>query len=158
MRLVSISLKNFRCYRDEKTVEIGDLTTIIGRNDIGKSSVLEALEIFFNNNIVKIDNDDCSVDAEESIIEITCEFSEFPERLVLDAQAETTLASEYLLAANGSLRIKKIYKCGGSKPKEEVFVCANHPTADQYNDLLELTNPALKKRLKILELMNLASY
>lgn len=46
MHLESVSIKNFRCYRDEVTVHFSDLTTFIGRNDIGKSSVLEALEIF----------------------------------------------------------------------------------------------------------------
>ena len=148
MKLIAVTLKNFRCYQEEKTIGIDNLTTIIGRNDIGKSSILEALEIFFNNETVKIDCADCSVAATDQVIEITCEFSEFPKRLVLDAQAETSLADEYLLAANGNLRIKKAYKCSGAKPKEEVFVCAHHPTATNYNDLLELTNTALKKRLK----------
>lgn len=148
MKLVYVTLKNFRCFIDEKTIEIGDLTTLIGRNDIGKSSVLEALEIFFNNGIVKIDAGDCSISATEPVIEITCEFSELPERLVLDAQAETSLANEYLLTANGNLRIKKTYRCGGAKPKEDVFVCALHPTAGQYHDLLELTNAGLKSRLR----------
>lgn len=49
MRLKSVSIKNFRCYRDEVTVSFDDLTTFIGENDIGNSSVLEPLEIFFNN-------------------------------------------------------------------------------------------------------------
>ena len=56
MKLVAVTLKNFRGYQDDKTIQIGDLTTIIGRNDVGKSSILEALEVFFNNETVKIDN------------------------------------------------------------------------------------------------------
>lgn len=148
MKLVSVTLKNFRCYRNEKTITIEDLTTIIGCNDIGKSSILEALEIFFNNGIVKIDNGDCSISSPDQIMEITCEFSDLPEVIVLDAQADTTLANEYLLTIDRNLRIKKTYKCTATKPKEEVFVCCNHPTAESYNDLLELTNATLKKRLK----------
>ncbi|PKO12696.1 MAG: OLD family endonuclease [Chloroflexi bacterium HGW-Chloroflexi-10] len=152
MKLVSLTLKNFRCYKDEKTLQFNDLTTLIGKNDIGKSSVLEALEIFFNNAVVKIDCGDCSILSDNQTVEITCEFTHLPAQLVLDAQAETTLADEYLLCANNNLRIKKTYKCIGSKPKEDVFVIANHPSTDQYNDLLELTNPALKKRLKDLKI------
>lgn len=148
MKLVSLTLKNFRAFLDEKTIFLGDLTTIIGRNDVGKSSILEALEIFFNNECVKVDNDDCHIAASDRTIEITCDFADLPSKLVLDTQAETTLADEYLLAANGNLRIKKTFKCTGAKPKEEVFVCAQHPTAAHYNDLLELNNVALKKRLK----------
>lgn len=147
MKLVSVTLKNFRCYQNETTLKIDEFTTLIGRNDIGKSSILEALEIFFNNEIVKIDAGDCSVSSPERVIEITCEFSDLPTRIILDAQAETTLSNEYLLSSNGNLRIKKKYPCNVSKIKEEVIVCANHPTAQPYDDLLELTNTALKKRL-----------
>lgn len=148
MKLISVTLKNFRCYQAQTTIFFDDLTTVIGKNDVGKSSVLEALEIFFNNDTVVIDSGDCHVAAADRTIEITCEFTGFPSKLVLDAQAETTLTDEYLLAANENLRIKKMYKCTAAKPKEEVVVCALHPTADYYSDLLELNNTGLKKRLK----------
>lgn len=147
MKLISVALRNFRCYREEKTIIIDDFTTIIGRNDIGKSTVLEALEIFFNNEVVKIEPGDCSVSALDKVVEITCEFSELPDVLVLDTQAQTSLKNEYLLTVQGDLKIKKKYGCNTQKPKEEVFVCANHPTAENYSDLLELTNAGLKKRL-----------
>jgi len=56
MKIKSITLKNFRAYKDETIVEFGDLTTFVGMNDIGKSTVLEALDIFFNdgNGAVKL--------------------------------------------------------------------------------------------------------
>jgi len=147
MKLISLTLRNFRCYCDETTFNIENFTTLIGRNDIGKSSVLEALEIFFNNEIVKIDNGDCSVSAEQKVTEITCEFTDPPEVIVLDAQAETNLKNEHLLTRNDSLKIKKKYFCNVAKPKEEVLVCAYHPTENNFHDLLELTNASLKKRL-----------
>ena len=147
MRLVSVSLRNFRCYRDETTIQLDDLTTIIGENDVGKSSILEALEIFFNSEIVKIDSDDCHVSSEERVVEITCEFSGLPQTLVLDTQAKTSLDKEYLLTNNGTLRVQKRFNCAGKNPKSEVFVLAYHPTKDQYDDLLELTNSTLKRRI-----------
>ena len=148
MKLVSVTLKNFRCYHDEKTIDIGNLTTIIGVNDIGKSTILEALEIFFNNATVKIDSGDCSVSAADQTVKITCEFADLPDSLVLDAQAETSLQAEYLVTRNGTLRVKKAFKCSTAKPKEEVFVIAYHPTIELYKDLLTLTNTALKARLR----------
>jgi len=148
VRLVSTTLKNFRCFRAEETIAFDDLTAIIGKNDVGKSSILDALEIFFNNDTVKIDPNDLCVTADDEHVSIVCEFNEIPETLVLDAQAQTSLAAEHMLAANGNLRVKKKFKCSGGKPKEEVHVCALHPTADEYSDLLELTNAALKRRLR----------
>ncbi|MDD4162630.1 MAG: ATP-binding protein, partial [Methanothrix sp.] len=148
MKLVSVTLRNFRCYQEATTIAIDSLTTIIGRNDVGKSSVLEALEIFFNNATVKIDNEDCHVSSGNRTIEITCEFVDLPTTIVLDNRAQTSLADEYLLAANGNLRIRKTFRCTASKPKEEVSVLAHHPTVDQYDNLLQLNNNALKNRLR----------
>ncbi|MEI7510092.1 MAG: AAA family ATPase, partial [Flavobacterium sp.] len=48
MRIKTIKIKNFRSYKDEVEIEFGDLTAFVGKNDIGKSTVLEALDIFFN--------------------------------------------------------------------------------------------------------------
>lgn len=46
MRLKSFSLKNFRGYKDEVGIDMRNLTVFVGRNDIGKSTILEALDIF----------------------------------------------------------------------------------------------------------------
>lgn len=48
MKIHSLKLKNFRGYKDELFISFGDLTAFLGRNDVGKSTILEALDIFFN--------------------------------------------------------------------------------------------------------------
>ena len=48
MKLREIILKNFRGYYAETRITIDDLTALIGKNDVGKSTILEALDIFFN--------------------------------------------------------------------------------------------------------------
>ena len=48
MKINTVKIKNFRSYKDEINIEFGDLTAFVGKNDIGKSTVLEALDIFFN--------------------------------------------------------------------------------------------------------------
>lgn len=148
MRLESISIKNFRCYQDEVTVRLDDLTTFIGKNDIGKSSVLEALEIFFNNEAVKIESGDANVYHEDKKVFITCEFSDLPPSLTLDAGAATTLAAEYLLTATGTLKIRKAFDCKSSKPAEEVSLLAHHPTAPGVENLLELKEKELQALVK----------
>lgn len=148
MRFESVSIKNFRCYREEVNVRFDGLTTFIGKNDIGKSSVLEALEIFFNNETVKIESGDANVYSGDTRVSITCEFSDLPPSLTLDAGAATTLAAEYLLTAAGSLKIRKVYDCKSAKPSEEVFLLAHHPTKPGVENLLELKEKELQKLVK----------
>ena len=48
MRLKSVKLTNFRGYQDTTVIPIDEaMTGIVGRNDFGKSTILEALAIFF---------------------------------------------------------------------------------------------------------------
>ncbi len=145
MKLESVSVRNFRCYREEMVVQIDDLTTFIGRNDIGKSSILEALEIFFNNDTVKIEPDDANVYSGETKVWITCEFSELPESLTLDAGAETSFSEEFLVTAQGTLKIRKVYDCKGKTVSApDIYVVALHPTEETVAGLLELKEKDLQ--------------
>ncbi|MEK7794297.1 MAG: ATP-binding protein [Candidatus Hydrogenedentota bacterium] len=148
MRLISIYLENFRAYREPARIDLDDFTAFIGRNDVGKSTILEAMEIFFNNETVKIDKGDRSVGADGTAISIGCEFSDFPESVVLDASATTDLSSEHLLNGRGNLEIRKVFECSGAKVKPEVFAMACHPCDKGLDDLLSLKNKQLKERMK----------
>lgn len=56
MRLKSVKLTNFRGYRAATVIPIGEaMTGIVGRNDYGKSTILEALAIFFEADGAKAD-------------------------------------------------------------------------------------------------------
>lgn len=148
MRLESISVGNFRCYQEEVKVSFDDLTTLIGKNDIGKSSLLEALEIFFNSETVKIESGDANVHSEDKKVSITCEFSDLPALLNLDAGAKTTLAAEYLLTSTGTLKIRKDFDCKGSKPSEEISIIANHPNVAGSVSILDLKEKDLQAIVK----------
>lgn len=146
MKLESIKLKNFRGYKSETIVPISDLTALIGKNDSGKSTVLEALEIFFNNTLIECEKEDLNIHADSNNIEITCVFSDFPTQLVIDTANPTSLDSEYLLNSEGKLEIKKIFQATAVKPKEKVFIVCNHPTVDNASDLLLLKINELRQR------------
>ncbi len=45
MRITDISLRNFRNYEDFRLNDLGDLTIFIGQNGIGKTNILEALQL-----------------------------------------------------------------------------------------------------------------
>ena len=48
MKIKKIILENFRRYKERTEIPLSDLTAFIGKNEAGKSSILEALDIFFD--------------------------------------------------------------------------------------------------------------
>lgn len=46
MKLVRVKIHNFRGYNDAEVNIDDQMTTIIGKNDVGKSTIVDALEIF----------------------------------------------------------------------------------------------------------------
>ena len=81
-----------------------DLTALIGQNDVGKSTILEALDIFFNQS--KIESGDKNILHTDEETVIGCVFDELPETIVLE-DVETSLSNEYLLNEDGRLEINK---------------------------------------------------
>lgn len=146
MKLVMLRLKNFRGYQNSINIPINNLTTFIGKNDAGKSTILEALEIFFNNKLIICERDDLSRNADNSNIEITCIFEDLPEEIVIDTTAPTTLANEYLLNSENQLEIKKVFSATAAKPKEKIYIVCQHPTAGNTSDLLLLKRAELRRR------------
>lgn len=60
MKITSMKINNFRGYNREINIKFDDLTVIVGKNDVGKSTILEALDIFFNDGkgTIKLDKND----------------------------------------------------------------------------------------------------
>lgn len=83
MKLVKVYLKNFRGYANYTEIDFDNITTLVGENDIGKSTILEALDIFFNDNngLIKIDKNDINVTCKRNgdlKTVIGCIFSDLP--------------------------------------------------------------------------------
>ncbi|MEW8025729.1 MAG: ATP-binding protein [Candidatus Thiodiazotropha endolucinida] len=148
MKLKSVILKNYRRYKDEIRIPIENLTAFIGKNDAGKSTVLEALDIFFENDTTRIESADASVDGDNKDVRIGAVFSELPDRLGLDVTADTTLEAEHLLNPDNDLEIVKVFNCSLAKPNHKVFARAVHPVNEGLSDLLQKKNADLKKMVK----------
>jgi putative ATP-dependent endonuclease of OLD family len=148
MQLISVTIQNFRCYKEENTVSISSLTTFVGKNDIGKSTILEALEVFFNSQSIKCEQGDKNIYSNDNDVIITCEFDDLPTTLSVDAGAVTSLAHEFLLSKDNTLKIKKVFDCSKKTPTVEIFIIANHPTAKGVENLLELKEKELQTIIK----------
>ena len=147
MKISCLKLKNFRRYSQEIKIDFDDLTAFVGRNDAGKSTILEALDIFFNDGkgVVKIDKNDINVNERrngntETVI--TACFDDLPNSIIIDSAVETDLESEYMLNRESKLEIVKKFNNGAS-PK--VYLRALHPTNEVCSDLLLKKNTELRR-------------
>ncbi|MDS4068960.1 MAG: AAA family ATPase [Candidatus Competibacter sp.] len=149
MKIREVALENFRSYKDRISVTVGKLTVFVGQNDIGKSTILEALDVFLNEKeaVSKIEKDDVNKHAEktgDTEIKISVVFEGIPDELTIDSTNFTTLRDEFLLNKDGNLEIIKKYPNGGTA---KVFVKALHPTNPKCAELLLLKQTELKKLL-----------
>lgn len=154
MKIKSLTIKNFRSYKDEITVSFNDLTAFVGRNDVGKSSVLEALDIFFHDGkgTIKLDKEDANKqnrDNGNNDVVITVSFTDLPTRVILDDTNETSLADEFLLHSDGCMHIKKTFKGASTTASNiKVSIIANHPTNNQCNKLLQKKQSELSRQIE----------
>lgn len=147
---IDLKIKNFRAYQNEVRIDFDDLTAFVGKNDIGKSTILEALDIFFNDGkgAVKLDKQDINVhavaDGDNEIVLTVC-FTDLPDHIVVDATNETTLLQEHLLNQDGELEVIKKYPNAGAA---KVFIHAFHPTNQRCGDLLTIKQQDLRRRIQ----------
>ena len=136
MKIKKVILTGFRGYANSTEIDLEDLTVFVGRNDVGKSTILEALDLFFNEGkgVVKFDKADISVgiDSKEYSIEVV--FTDLPDEVVIDSSFKTTLLDEYLLNKDGNLDIVKKYTTGTKFAG--TFIRANHPSNPECEGLL----------------------
>ena len=146
MLLKGLKLHNFRGYKDVSLSIDSDLSVLVGRNDVGKSTILEALEIFFNSEQVKLDQDDLHVlhDDNDENISISCEFLVDEDEIIIDTAVKTNLAEEYLYNESGLLEICMQSVCG-KKPK--YYINAYYPSAFKI-PLVQLKITDLRKELE----------
>ena len=130
MRLKTVILENFRGYLNKTCIPIEEgLTAFIGKNDVGKSTILEALDIFFGNSRMEID-DACKY-GDATRVTIGCVFTDIPQDEILDGPGPETLKEEFLLNGDGDLEIHKVFDCTKSRVTEKTLFVSRHPTRPQ---------------------------
>ncbi len=150
MKIKRIYLENFRGFYGPNWIDIDEnLTTFVGKNDTGKSTILEALEIFFHpkSKLVKFDQSDKNIRTNDDTVRIGISFSDFPVDIDIDSGNITNLEKEFLLDDNGYLTfIKVLY------PQQSAELWANYPIHEECKDLLKSKQSTLKKKVTELNL------
>lgn len=142
MRLKSVAIEGFRGAKNRIELNLDkDFTILTGRNDAGKSTFLEALDVFFKG--AKINKDDFNMNAcssaETAYIEVT--FDKLPDDVVLDAKYHTTFEAERLTNGDGGLTIRHTF----TSSKIAKSLRAKHlVTKDGRKSLLAKSNKELK--------------
>jgi len=146
MHIHSIIVRNYRPFKILEEVRFGQLATIVGKNDAGKSSILRAIQLFLDKK-PKIDPDDFHDYAgsnEDISIEIA--FTTLPDRIQIEEGIDTTFRDEMLLDADGHLRIRKIFS-RDCKSVKIILVTKNFK--DQYfGDLAKLKEADYNRKCK----------
>lgn len=143
MRLVKFTIKNFRGYKN-KEIDFTDFTTFVGINDSGKSTIFEALDIFFGNS--KIEKNDRTVSTSDDV-ELTGYFCDLPKNIKLET-VPTSFDEEYLtLKGNNSdksyLVLKQKYS--GESLKLSEFLVSTFPSDESVQNIHTSKISALKK-------------
>ena len=143
MKIEKLILKNFRGYHGTHSIDISSLTAIVGRNDVGKTTILDALGVFFDHKLCKYDATDKCVDSTDNDdVAIGCVFSGVDISIVLDATSKTTLKEEYLLNVDGKLEVYKVFAKGKGAGSVQAKCMA--PSAKMAKNLLAKKNEDLK--------------
>lgn len=150
MIIRKVILENFRAYKYIEIPFNEGINVIVGKNDVGKSTILEALDIFFGQNNIKIDIEDKNVFSEGNVaITIVFEIDNNKEYLI-DSDVRINLSDEYLLNKDNLLEIRKEWDCSKEKltaTSLKTYIIAEYPKVFSQNQLPILKITDLKKLL-----------
>lgn len=149
MKINKVFIQGFRAFKDGTDIFVGPLTTMVGKNDTGKSSILHALDFFFNGSP---DDGDFNRDQDsDAPIIIQVSFSDLPIPIQLEERVDTDFESENLLDNQHNLTVRKTYT--RKKPKKpEVTYLVEDFNDSQYRNLCSLKETQLNDRGKSLGL------
>ena len=126
VRLCSVSIRNFRAIRDLDDLRIHDFSVLVGKNDAGKSTVLAALQRFFEGKGVP--EDFCTVGECATAFWVQAAFDNLP------AELSVRLAAERALDAEGRLTLRRVFSKGTEgKPQQFLVVCEDFVHEDFRN-------------------------
>jgi len=99
MKLLKLKVTGFRSLNDAEII-FSDLIVLIGENDAGKSSILDLLDIFFNNRIPDFDDYHCDLEGNRAEkIEV-----------YLDFELDENDAEVQPYAIENHLQLRKVYR------------------------------------------------
>ena len=120
MILSHLHINNLYGVSEEVDIPINSFNVMVGRNDVGKSTVLKALDLFLNNKTPS--SDASNLGTQNSIFTIDLIFEPDEREIVIDEAIPTTFKKEELLNIDGKLIIRKEWDVSKSKPTAVTYI------------------------------------
>ncbi len=120
MKIKKIIIDNYRGINVPTEINLHDFTCIVGKNDVGKSTILRALDIFLNDSTISVD--DKNIYNQDNLISVEVAFCCDGEVIKIDDAIETTFTEEELVDADGLLYIKKVWDTTQKTIKPKVYI------------------------------------
>lgn len=136
MELEFIRLKNFQCFNDSEAIPLHKMTIFIGENDCGKTSILKALEFFFNDEKISPDMFHKIGEKPEKKCEIELIFKVKPEK-------SKDIPKYFII--NNELTLKKVFILNDqNKVEQETLLKKYVFMKKELNEIQDLKAPELK--------------
>ena len=147
MKLKSIRLENFHGVAGTTDAVVSDFAVLVGRNDVGKSTLLKALHLFLNGTTPSQDSNNAQNQATTIAIELAFFPSTIP--IVIDEAISTSFETEQLLDESGHLRLRREWDTSAARPTPKTYI--RRKTFGEDDFLLATEKDLLKKceKLKI---------
>lgn len=122
MKIYDISIRNFRGIKELERLKAGSINSFVGKNDSGKSSILKALDSFFNEKFSIHDIFKGIPEGEKTEITIRFETENPVNPLATDIDGKICIKKTFSLGANGKISKEILYRCNDVN-SEEVENC-----------------------------------
>ena len=120
MKIVKLIVSNYRGIKDSTEISFNDFTCIVGKNDVGKSTILKAIDAFLNDSAIGII--DKNYESKSDVISMDIVFDNANVEIELDDTIKTTFKDEEITDTNGCLRIRKIWDLSQAKVKPKWYI------------------------------------
>lgn len=142
MFIEKITIKNFRGYKYAELSELSTINAFVGKNDSGKSTILEAIAVFLKENYKAVEEDFFLRQIDEMYIELN--FLGFP--LIIDiGDIECDLKKVGYIHNDGFLKIRRRFENIGDKGS--FFVVTSDFEEEDYRNLIGKKETHLNKLL-----------
>ena len=105
MKLKRVIIENYKGINTPVSIEINDFNCIVGKNDVGKSTILKAIDAFINDNNPVIEDKNIYNGSNEISIEL--QFDSEGASCIIDGTIPVTFEDEELVGGDGFLCIVK---------------------------------------------------